>query len=117
MLDEEGTNFIGGTRFSLKICGKTICPHSFILLFGISFAKLVNLVTDITSSTPVEEDDESLEEDITDNLCQQDRIRTFLKFFFDSDVYSEPMVGYPESFRRITLFSNKEVSINSIILE
>ncbi len=108
MLDEEGVNVIGGTRFSLKVCGKSICPHSFVLLFGISYGKLVNLVVDINTSRPLV-DDESLEEDFTDDLTQQDRIRAFLKFLFDSDVYSEPMVGYPESFRRITLFSCKEV--------
>lgn len=114
MIDiEEGSNIIGGTRFSLKVCGKTICPNSFVLLFGISYGKLLSLVSDINISTTPLEDDESLEADLTDDVSQQDRIRAFLKFLFDSDIYSEPMVGYPESFRRITLFSCKEVFVHS----
>jgi hypothetical protein len=117
MVDEDGSNVIGGTRFSLKVCGKTICPQSFLLLFGISYAKLVNLVTDITS-IPVEDadDSDSLDEVPTDNIYQQDRIRAFLKLLFDSDIYSEPMVGYPESFRRITLFSSREVFVDIIFI-
>src|SRR6187399_1359044 len=34
-------------------------------------------------------------------------IKLFLKYLFDSEVYSEPMVGYPATHRRITLLPDK----------
>lgn len=112
MINEEGSNVIGGTRFTLKVCGKSICPHSFVLLFGISYGKLVNLVSDNRITSAPLEDDSEEEEDLADNVSQKDRICVFLKFLFDSDIYSEPMVGYPETFRRITLFYCKEVFVS-----
>jgi hypothetical protein len=79
------------------------------MLFGVSHNKVVSLVKDYISLEHPPDDDEPMVAEVTDrNPSRKERILCFLKFIYESDVYSEPMVGYPANFRRITLLHSKD---------
>ena len=46
--------------------------------------------------------------DFYKRITKKDRIRTFLKYLASNQFFSEPMVGYSEKSRRITLLPDKE---------
>jgi hypothetical protein len=119
----------------LILSGKSVCPQTFVFLHGISYNKCAQLISAVTNNEK-EFFDEELEAPVDigvdvdvdvdigfpnfDNpvrhlnssgelpsFTSKSRILIFLKFLFESEHFSEPMMGLPESHRRVTLFSTK----------
>jgi len=44
LIDNEGKSVISGQHFTLKICGKTLCPKAFTILYGVSHSKLTAII-------------------------------------------------------------------------
>lgn len=104
--DDIGVSKIGGKQFRLKLYGMTVCPVAFSRLHHCSVNTLRSIVTEYLNFDihEVEED----EEDIVDGykeLTKKDRVTAFLNFL--SEILSEPMLGYPEDYRRVSLFPDK----------
>jgi len=120
------SHVINQVGFNLKLMGKTLCPASFVFLNGISHNKLSKLVQKhIKDKIPEEDNSSQFESDEAHNFEEQDRlvsnkrttieeegistlsskskIKVFLGFLHESDMYSEPMVGFPETHRRVSI--------------
>lgn len=112
MQDENGTHKVEGNIFNLKVHGKSLCPAAFNLIFGVSHGTLQKIVREMMDNVDPNPEEDEANAEWNEGEChqtQQDRIFIFLKFLLESDLFSEPMVGYPECYRRITLFPNKEI--------
>jgi hypothetical protein len=100
---EDGRNMIGKKKYDLRVMGKTVCPRSFSRLYNISYNILLELGKDLTLPPRV-----SLHVIIPFLLFRplqkekeaekKSRVIAFLQYLVEH--YSEPMVSYPDSYRR-----------------
>jgi hypothetical protein len=119
--DCQVSNKINTVSFNLKIMGKTVCPTSFVFLNGVSYKKCAQLVqnfivektnnlkdflNDELEMTNFPEVSNNLQlESSSSQVTIKSRIISFLQFIYESEIFTEPMVGFPESHKRITFFT------------
>jgi len=107
---------INGVLFDLKILGRTVCPSVFVFLNGISYNKASKIISNqfevsINGDVTQQEDENSTieheESENSDKLTSKEMIISFLEYLYKSDCFVEPMVGYPQDHKRITIFPDK----------
>jgi len=126
--EEKGSHVINGSKFNLILSGKNVCPQTFVFLHGIGYNKCTQLVNDVVNNHQelLDQEEEELSINIPDfdnydepiihrlnsegeisSFSSKSRVQLFLKFLFQSEHFSEPMMGFPESHRRVSLFPTK----------